>query len=287
MGPLQLLIAQVRTGLVEAVPAVARVVLTPRNSRPVKQRLRGAVQDSCLVPVARIAGQARQVKAGAGHASAIPVPAAGPQGGLQYGPGTGQVPFRAQHPAQVRHHDRPLDSDLLPGFRGGFQVSPGGRDVPGGHGDSPGVVVQHGVDEMVAGSFGAGDRLGPQMPGPGRVDGHEIPEQAEAQLDVVAKAAGEVDRLLPERAPCLWLAGEETRGAQGGKRLAEQPLVAQLAGEPDCLFSMLPCRGDVKIHSGKRGGEQRSGEQRGVGTGVRPPEHRHQQPEGFRLPGAR
>ena len=54
-------------------------------------------------------------------------------------------------------------------------------------------------------------------PAGSRVDGQEIPAQAHAQQDVVAKAAGELDSLLPERAPCLRLAGEEMRGAQGRK----------------------------------------------------------------------
>ena len=140
---------------------------------------------------------------------------------------------------------------------------------------------------MVAGSFGTGERFGVQRHGPGRVDGQEIQHQAPAQQDIVAKAAGELDRLLPERAPCLRLAGEEIRAAQCRKGLAEQPLVAQLAGEPDCLLSMLPCRGDVNIQSGERGGDQRRGEQRGVGAGIGPLERRHEQPEGLLLPGAR
>ncbi len=66
---------------------------------------------------------------------------------------------------------------------------------------------------------------------------------------------------------------------------AEQPLVAQLAGDLDRLFSKLPCRGDVNEASDARGGDQRRGEQRGVGAGVGPPEHRHEQPEGLLQPG--
>ena len=67
VGPLQLLIAQVRTRLVEAVLTVARIEFLPRTARPVNKRLRDAVQRSCPVPVARIAGQAGQAKAGLGH----------------------------------------------------------------------------------------------------------------------------------------------------------------------------------------------------------------------------
>ena len=51
---LQLLIAQARTRLGEAVPAVARRQFRPRNTHPVKKRLRGAVQHNCLrTPVIR------------------------------------------------------------------------------------------------------------------------------------------------------------------------------------------------------------------------------------------
>jgi hypothetical protein len=35
------------------------------------------------------------------------------------------------------------------------------------------------------------------------------------------------------------------RATQFGQGPAEQPLVAQLAGDVDCLFSKLPCGGDV------------------------------------------
>ena len=141
---------------------------------------------------------------------------------------------------------------------------------------------------MVAGSFGAGDRLGVQRQGPGRVDGaddHEIAQQALGQQHVVAEPPGPLDRLLPERAPCLRLAGEVMRAAQCRQGSAEQPLVAQLAGDLDRLFSKLPCRGDVNEASDERGGDQCRGEQRGVGVGVGPPEHRHEQPEGLLLPG--
>jgi hypothetical protein len=105
---------------------------------------------------------------------------------------------------------------------------------------------------MVARSFGTRNGLDVQKRGPGRVDrvdGHEIAHQASARQDVVAKAPGPLDRFVPERAPCLGLAGEETRGAQRRKGLAEQPLVAQLAGDQDRLFSKLPCRGDVNEES--------------------------------------
>jgi len=109
---------------------------------------------------------------------------------------------------------------------------------------------------MVAGSFGTGDRLGEQPPGPSRVDRHEIPVQAPGQLHVVADPPGPLDRFLPERTPCLRLAGEEMRGAQRPKGPAEQPLVAQLAGGLDRLFSKLPCGGEVNEESDDRGGAQ-------------------------------
>jgi len=49
---------------------------------------------------------------------------------------------------------------LLRGLCGGFQVSPGGRDVRGVKCGTADVAVQDGVDEMVAGSSGAGLSLG-------------------------------------------------------------------------------------------------------------------------------
>ena len=140
---------------------------------------------------------------------------------------------------------------------------------------------------MVAGSFSAGDRLGVQRPGPGRVDGQEIPEQALGQLHVVAEPPGPLDRFLPKWAPCLRLAGEAMRAAQGRQGSAEQPVAAQLAGDLDCLFSELAGGGEVHEISGDRSGDQCRCEQRGVRAGVGPPEHRHEQPEGLRLPGTR
>ena len=171
VGPLQLLIAQVRTRLVQAVPAVTRIEILPRNARPVLKGLRDAVQRSCPVPVARIPGQAGQAEDGEGHVPVVAVPAADPQGGLERGPGAVEVSLRAQHVSPGSPAGGVLPSDLLRGLCRGFQVSPGGRDVPGVQCSSAGVVVQDGVGEMVAGSFGAGDRLGVQRPGPGRVDG--------------------------------------------------------------------------------------------------------------------
>jgi hypothetical protein len=58
-------------------------------------------------------------------------------------------------------------------------------------------VVQGGVGEVVAGSFGASDRLGVQRPGPGRVDGQELREQGSGQQHVVAEPPGPLDRFLP------------------------------------------------------------------------------------------
>ena len=104
--------------------------------------------------------------------------------------------------------------------------------------------------------------------------------------NVVAKAAGALDRLLPEWEPCLRLAGEEIRGAQGGEGIDEQPVIAEVAGDLDCLFSKLPCCGEVNELSGARSGVQCRAEQCGVGAGVGPLEHRNEQPEGLLLPGA-
>jgi hypothetical protein len=141
---------------------------------------------------------------------------------------------------------------------------------------------------MVAGSFGAGDGFGVQRQGPGRVDrvdAEEIPAQGLGQQDVVTESPGPLDRFVPERAPCLRLASEGTPGAQCRQGCAEQPLVAQLAGDLDRLFSKLPCGGEVYEESGARGGDQCRGEQRGVGAGAGPTEDWYEQPEGLRQPG--
>ena len=93
--------------------------------------------------------------------------------------------------------------------------------------------------QAIASAYSGRDRAGSM------VHGHEIPEQALGQQHVVAEPPGPLDRFLPERAPCLRLAGEEMRAAQCREGPDEQPLVAQLAGDLDRLFSKLPGRGDV------------------------------------------
>ena len=62
VGALQLLITQVRTRLVQAVPAVTRIEFLPRIARPVLKGLRDAVQRSRPVPVARATGQENTAK---------------------------------------------------------------------------------------------------------------------------------------------------------------------------------------------------------------------------------
>ena len=84
-----------------------------------------------------------------------------------------------------------LESDCLAGICRGFQVSPRGGDVPGYQGFIAGVVVQAAVSQKVTGSFGAGDCLGEQGPGLGRVDVRKPLEQAFSEQDVVAKLAAE------------------------------------------------------------------------------------------------
>jgi hypothetical protein len=61
----------------------------------------------------------RQFKDGVGHSPVVAVPAADPQGGLAHGPGIVQVPFRAQHVAQVRQASDEQDAShglMLPAF---------------------------------------------------------------------------------------------------------------------------------------------------------------------------
>jgi hypothetical protein len=96
-------------------------------------------------------------------------------------------------------------------------VGPGSGQVPGADGGTGGVKVQVAVEEMVAGSPGAGERLGVQGRAPGRVDdteGHGTDAQAHAEQDAV-EPPGPLDRFLPERERGLRVAGEEMRAAQG------------------------------------------------------------------------
>ena len=133
--------------------------------------------------------------------------------------------------------------------------------------------------QAIASAYSGPARAGPMV--------GKIPAQALGQQHVVAEPPGAFDRFLPERAPCLRLAGEEVRVAQCRQGAAEQPLVAQLAGDLDRLFSKRPCGEEVNEESSVRSGDQGRGEQRGVGVGVRPRERGHEQLEGLLLPGAR
>ena len=118
-------------------------------------------------------------------------------------------------------------------------MSPGGRDVPGPQRLNAGVVVQVTADELVAGSPGAGDGLGEQLPVASRVDevaAQQVRHQALAQQDIVAELPGALDRLLPEGTSCLRLAGDEISIAARRERLDEQPLVAEPARELNRLL---------------------------------------------------
>jgi hypothetical protein len=197
---------------------------------------RGArpVQRGGPVPVACIAGHAGQAEAGGGQGLVVAVAAADAQPFLERGPRTVQ----AQHHAQAQQCHGVLIADLPPGVHRRFEASPGSGDIPGVRGCGGSVVLQQGVSEVVAGSFGTGDRLGVQRQRPDRVqraDGHQVLHQAPAQQDVVAQVAGALDRFLPGRQPSLQLAREETGGAQVSEGRDEQPVIAQAAGDLDGL----------------------------------------------------
>ena len=86
---------------------------------------------------------------------------------------------------------------------------------------------------MVAGSFGAGDGLGVQRPGPGRVDGQERTEEVFGQLHV-AEPPGKFDGLLPERAPCLRLAPRHAEVSTPGRTMV------RVSAMPSCVLSAAP-----------------------------------------------
>ena len=77
------------------------------------------------------------------------------------------------------------------------------------------------------------------------------------------------------------------RGAQGREGADEQPFIAQRAGDLDRLLGEVPCRLDIDEAADHGGSEQRRGEQRGIGAGVRLLQRRREQREGLRLPGPR
>ena len=83
VDPLEVLLAEAGTRLVEAVLAVARLAFFPPMSGPVKKGIRGAVQLACPVPVALVGGEAGQAEAGVGQTWPVTVPAAYPQACLE------------------------------------------------------------------------------------------------------------------------------------------------------------------------------------------------------------
>ena len=90
----------------------------------------------------------------------------------------------------------------------------------------------------------------------------------------------------PKRSPASGSPAKKYAAHSGGEGIDEQPVVAQAAGDLDCLFSELPCCGDVNELSDARGGVQCRAEQCGVGAGVGPLEHRNEQPESLLFAGA-
>jgi hypothetical protein len=120
--PLEVLTAQGRASLVEALLAVTRVELAPRPSGLVEQGLRGAVQHSRPGPVTQIAGQERQPQDGEGHAFLAAEPAADSQGLLQCGSRAVEVVLGPQDEAQAQRLQAVRPSDCLPGPYRGFQM---------------------------------------------------------------------------------------------------------------------------------------------------------------------
>jgi transposase len=80
----------ITSGMCPDHATIARLRARPEQAL---DRLRGAVQDSRPVPVARLAGQARQTVDVVGHGAVVAVAAVDPQGCLEHGPGAVRLPF--------------------------------------------------------------------------------------------------------------------------------------------------------------------------------------------------
>ena len=143
---------------------------------------------------------------------------------------------------------------------------------------------------MVAGSPGAGDGLGEQLPVASRVDevaAQQVLHQAPAQQDIVAKLPGALDRLLPEGKSFLRLAGVEISMAQlaASDSMSNRSSPSRRANSTACSPAAGPCQSPQPVRVSD--GDQCRSEEPGIRPGVGPLQRRHEQPEGFLVPETR
>ena len=151
------------------------------------------------------------------------------------------------------------EPDLLHGLCRLLQVGPGGGDVACAQGVAACVVVQQAGRKPVAGSFGAGDGLGEQLFGASWADvigEQQIHHEAPAEQDIVTEPPGVLDRLLPEGKSPLRLTGVVVGAAKYHQGIAQQLVVALLAGELHRLLAKLPSRCHVMKLRKCRGRDQ-------------------------------
>ena len=150
VGPLELLPAEVGTHLVEAVLAVVRFKFLPRLPDWVEGALRDAVEHGCLVPVARVRGEACQAEAGVSNTGTVPVVAAYSQGRGEAGSRAAGVVVLAKYPAHVDRQVEDFSPDGLYSLGCLLQISPGGGDVSGAQRLNASAIVREVGEEMVA-----------------------------------------------------------------------------------------------------------------------------------------
>ena len=290
VGPVELLIAQARAYLGEAVLPVASFEVLPHFAGRVEKGLGDGVQRRGPVPVASIRGQARQAEAAAGATRLLSVSPAQAQARLEHGPRAVQVPLLAPHPAQIYQFVVAFRPDLPLGLSRLLQVRPGRRDIPSDQRVNGGVDMHEGVHELVAGPFGAGDGLSEQWPAQIWFDElveQQITHQALAQQDVVTEPAGALHRVAPEpKSPSpIELGGKEVSAAQHAEGVDEQTVIVELAGELHRLFTASLGRDYIYGGAERRHGDQRRHEQPGIRPRFGPGQHRQEQAEGFGVTG--
>ena len=169
-------------------------------------------------------------------------------------------------------------------------MSPGGGEVACAQGVAACIVVQQAGTKPVAGSFGAGDGLGEQLPAASwaeLIGEQQVHHQDPAEHDIVADLPGVLDSLLREGKTPLRLTGVEVCAAEYHQRIAEQLVVALLAGELHRLLAELPGRCNVMELRKLRGRDQCCAIQPGLRAGLGPLQHWREQAEGFLVAGAR
>jgi hypothetical protein len=119
VGLPELLVTEGDTRLVEAFLAAARVERIPPGSDLVHQRVLGAVQDGCPVPVTWVSGQAAQPEDDPGQHELVAGAAAPPEHVLESGSGAVEVVLGPQYLGQVAKRVEVRKAECL---RGVFMV---------------------------------------------------------------------------------------------------------------------------------------------------------------------